>query len=135
MRKLSSRFLKHIVFERCCLEKRYWMSRVKSRNAHLHVSDFDKGRMVAYRYCDLSYHSIASRVGRDPMTVSRILNPWFQDGNTERCAGISTRSPITNRREDRHVTRMALMDRSVMSRALSQGLGSFARKQVSARTF
>ncbi|PRD28980.1 UNVERIFIED_CONTAM: hypothetical protein NCL1_30795 [Trichonephila clavipes] len=30
---------------------------------------------------------IAARVGRDPMTVSRIWNRWVQDGNTECRAG------------------------------------------------
>ncbi|GFV24496.1 transposable element Tcb1 transposase [Trichonephila clavipes] len=46
---------------------------------------------------------------RDPMTVIRIWNRWIQDGNTKHRAG-SQRSPITYRREDRHVTHMALMD-------------------------
>ncbi|GFV79965.1 hypothetical protein TNCV_1217331 [Trichonephila clavipes] len=36
--------------------------------------------------------------------------------------------------EDKHVTRMALMDSAATSQALSQELGSFARQQVSART-
>ncbi|GFV34842.1 HTH_Tnp_Tc3_2 domain-containing protein [Trichonephila clavipes] len=105
------------------------MSRVKSRNAYQPIFDFDKGRIVAYRDCGLSYCSIAARVGRDPMTVIRNS----QDGNTERRAG-SQRSPITNSREDRHVTHIALMDRAAKSRALSQELGSFARQQVSAQT-
>ncbi|GFU58876.1 uncharacterized protein TNCV_4782831 [Trichonephila clavipes] len=35
------------------------------------------------------------------MTVSRILNRWVQDGNTERRAG-SQRPPITSIREGRH---------------------------------
>ncbi|GFT03792.1 HTH_Tnp_Tc3_2 domain-containing protein [Trichonephila clavipes] len=67
------------------------------------------------------------------MTVSRIWNRWVQDGNTERRAG-SQRPPITSSREDRHVTRMVLMDRAATSRALSQELVSFARQQVSTRT-
>ncbi|GFW62702.1 HTH_Tnp_Tc3_2 domain-containing protein [Trichonephila clavipes] len=94
-----------IAFERCCLMK---------------------GCCDASRLCGLSYHSIPARVGRDPMTVSRIWNRWVQYGNTE-CSAGSQRSPITNSREDRHVTRMALIDRAATSRALSQELGSFAR--------
>ncbi|GFU55439.1 hypothetical protein TNCV_2550271 [Trichonephila clavipes] len=43
------------------------MPPVRSRNAYQHVSDFDKGRIVAYWDCDLSYRRIAVRVGRDPM--------------------------------------------------------------------
>ncbi|GFY01919.1 hypothetical protein TNCV_4796411 [Trichonephila clavipes] len=52
------------------------MPLVRNKNAYQLVSDFDKGRIVAYRDCDLSYRSIAARVGRDPMTVSRIWNRW-----------------------------------------------------------
>ncbi|GFW70405.1 HTH_Tnp_Tc3_2 domain-containing protein [Trichonephila clavipes] len=80
--------------------------------------------------CGLSYRSTAARVGRDTTTVSRMWNRWFQDGNMERRAG-SQRPPITSSREDRHVTRMTLMDHASMSGALSQELGSFARQQVS----
>ncbi|GFW79708.1 HTH_Tnp_Tc3_2 domain-containing protein [Trichonephila clavipes] len=96
-----------------------------------HVSGFDKGRIVAYRNRGLSCHNIASRVGRDPVTVRRIWNQWVQNGNTERRAE-SQRPPIISCREDRHVTRMALMDRAAISRALNQVLGSFVR-QVSAQ--
>ncbi|GFU38429.1 HTH_Tnp_Tc3_2 domain-containing protein [Trichonephila clavipes] len=87
------------------------MPHVRSRNAYQQVSDFDKGRTAAYGYCDLSYCSFAASVGQDSMTVCRILNRWVQDGNAERHAG-SQRSPITSSREDRHITRMALMVRA-----------------------
>ncbi|GFS94795.1 hypothetical protein TNCV_4456711 [Trichonephila clavipes] len=58
--------------------------------------------------------NIAVRVCRDPMTVSRTWNRWVQDDNTEGHAG-SQRPPIPSSREDRHVTRMALMDSAAMS--------------------
>ncbi|GFV56292.1 HTH_Tnp_Tc3_2 domain-containing protein [Trichonephila clavipes] len=67
------------------------------------------------------------------MTVSRIWNRWVLDGNTERRAG-SQRPSITNSREDKHVTHMALLHRAATSRALSQELGSFARQQMAVRT-
>ncbi|GFX23578.1 HTH_Tnp_Tc3_2 domain-containing protein [Trichonephila clavipes] len=63
------------------------MPRVRSRNVYQHVSVFDKDRIVVYRDCSLSYRNIVVRVGRDPMTVSRIGNRWAQDGNKERRAG------------------------------------------------
>ncbi|GFT39211.1 hypothetical protein TNCV_2897321 [Trichonephila clavipes] len=44
------------------------MPPVRSRNAYQHISECDKGRMVAHRDCGLSYRRIAARVGRDPMT-------------------------------------------------------------------
>ncbi|GFW83250.1 astacin [Trichonephila clavipes] len=46
-----------------------------SGNMYQHVSDFDKGRVVAYQDCSLSYRSIAARVGRDPMTQHG-LSAW-----------------------------------------------------------
>ncbi|GFT17924.1 hypothetical protein TNCV_4910831 [Trichonephila clavipes] len=55
------------------------MLRVRSRNAYQHVFEFNKGLIVAYRNCDLPNHSIAARVGRDPMIVSGIGNRWVQD--------------------------------------------------------
>ncbi|GFW76347.1 HTH_Tnp_Tc3_2 domain-containing protein [Trichonephila clavipes] len=67
------------------------------------------------------------------MTVRRIWNGWVHDGKTEFLCWISTPPPFTTDREDRHVTRMALMYRAATSRALSQELESFAR-QVTART-
>ncbi|GFX51232.1 HTH_Tnp_Tc3_2 domain-containing protein [Trichonephila clavipes] len=62
---------------------------VKSRNAYKHVSDFNKGRIVTYRNCGLSYPSIAAHVGRDPMTIRKIWNGWVQDRNTERRADLN----------------------------------------------
>ncbi|GFU47616.1 hypothetical protein TNCV_3878151, partial [Trichonephila clavipes] len=44
------------------------MPRVRSRNAYQYVSDFDKGRIVVYTDCGLSYRRIAARIGRDAMT-------------------------------------------------------------------
>ncbi|GFX65087.1 uncharacterized protein TNCV_452251 [Trichonephila clavipes] len=61
------------------------MPRVRSRNAYRYVSDIDKGPIVMYLDCGLSYRSIAARVGRDPMTVSRIWNWWVQDDKFRFC--------------------------------------------------
>ncbi|XP_054710298.1 uncharacterized protein LOC129219995 [Uloborus diversus] len=108
---------------------------MSTRQPRSHSGNYGRERSHSrtYRDCGLSYRSIAARVGRDPMTVSRIWNRWVQDGNTERRAG-SQRPPITSSREDRHIIRMALMDRATTSRAVSQETGSFGRQQVSART-
>ncbi|GFX08616.1 uncharacterized protein TNCV_4171151 [Trichonephila clavipes] len=70
-----------------------------------------------FKITSLSYRSIATRVGRDPMTVSRIWSRWVQDGNM--------RHPITSSREDKYVTCMPLIDRAATSRAPNQESGSF----------
>src|SRR5215813_2566496 len=97
------------------------MPRVRRRNAYQHVSAFDRGRIVAYRDCGLSHRSVAAivEIYRDPMTVLRIWNRWLQETHTE-CHTGSHRSPIIDRREDRHVIRKVLTDRKTTSRIFSQ---------------
>ncbi|GFV13959.1 transposable element Tcb1 transposase [Trichonephila clavipes] len=47
------------------------MSRRKQRSAFDQVSEFDRGRIVTYRDCGLSFKEIGSRVGRNQTTVIR----------------------------------------------------------------
>ncbi|GFT24857.1 transposable element Tc1 transposase [Trichonephila clavipes] len=44
------------------------MSRGKQRSAFDQVSEFDRGRIVAYLNCGLSFRKIGSRVGRNQTT-------------------------------------------------------------------
>ncbi|GFX14950.1 transposable element Tcb1 transposase [Trichonephila clavipes] len=55
------------------------MSRRKQRSAFDQVSEFDRGRIVAYRDCGLSFREIGSRVGRNQTTVMRICDRWRQE--------------------------------------------------------
>ncbi|GFU63969.1 transposable element Tcb1 transposase [Trichonephila clavipes] len=48
------------------------------------VSEFDRGRIVAYRDCGLSFREIGSRVGRKQTAVMRICDCWMQEGTTDR---------------------------------------------------
>ncbi|GFV78995.1 HTH_Tnp_Tc3_2 domain-containing protein [Trichonephila clavipes] len=75
------------------------MPRVKNRNVHRHISDFDKGRIVAYPHCGLSYRNISARVGRDLTSVSKIWNRWIQNSNTVRRTA-SQRFYISRSREE-----------------------------------
>ncbi|GFY14467.1 transposable element Tcb1 transposase [Trichonephila clavipes] len=61
------------------------MSRRKQRSAFDQVSEFDRGRIVAYRDSGLSLREIGSRVGRNQTTVMRICDRWMQKGMTDRC--------------------------------------------------
>ncbi|GFW92657.1 transposable element Tcb1 transposase [Trichonephila clavipes] len=60
------------------------MSRRKQRSAFDQVSEFDRGRIVAYRDCGLSFREIGSRVGRN-QTVMRICGRWMQEGTPPQC--------------------------------------------------
>ncbi|GFS84488.1 transposable element Tcb1 transposase [Trichonephila clavipes] len=59
------------------------MSRRKQRSAFDQVSEFDRGRIVAFRDCGLSFREIGSRVGRNQTTVMRICNHWMQESTTD----------------------------------------------------
>ncbi|GFV30433.1 transposable element Tcb1 transposase [Trichonephila clavipes] len=53
------------------------MSHRKQRSAFVQVSEYDRGRIVAYRDCGLSFMKISSRVGRNQTTVMRICDSWM----------------------------------------------------------
>ncbi|GFW19550.1 transposable element Tc1 transposase [Trichonephila clavipes] len=55
----------------------------KQRSAFHQVSEFDRGRIVAYRDCGLSFREIGSRVGRNQVTVMRICDRWMQESTTD----------------------------------------------------
>ncbi|GFS84675.1 transposable element Tcb1 transposase [Trichonephila clavipes] len=50
------------------------MSRRKQRSTFDQVSEFDRGRIVAYRDCALSFRKIGRRVGRNQTTVMWIFD-------------------------------------------------------------
>ncbi|GFX48476.1 transposable element Tcb1 transposase [Trichonephila clavipes] len=60
------------------------VSRRKQRSAFHQVSEFDRGRIVAYRGCGLSFREIDSCVGRNQTAVMRICDRWMQEGTTNR---------------------------------------------------
>ncbi|GFY09019.1 transposable element Tcb1 transposase [Trichonephila clavipes] len=109
------------------------MSRRKQRSAFDEVSEFDRGRIVAYRDCELSFRVIGSPVGGNQTTVMRICDRWMQEGTTDqRCRSHSPQ--CTTSREDRQIVRMAVTVRSVTSRTVAQHIESVTHHSVSART-
>ncbi|GFX18281.1 transposable element Tcb1 transposase [Trichonephila clavipes] len=88
------------------------MSRRKQPSAFDQVSEFDRGRIVAYRDCGLSFREIGSRVGRNQRTVMRICDRWMQEGTTDR-RGQSHPPQCTILPEDRQIVHKAVTDRSV----------------------
>ncbi|GFW00293.1 transposable element Tcb1 transposase [Trichonephila clavipes] len=109
------------------------MSRRKQRSAFDQVSEFDRGRIVAYRHCGLSFREIGSRVGRNQTTVMRICNRWMQESTTNQ-RGRSHPPQCTTSREDRQIVRMAITDRPVTSRTVAQHIESVTHHSVSACT-
>ncbi|GFU67786.1 transposable element Tc1 transposase [Trichonephila clavipes] len=56
----------------------------KQQSAFDQVSEYDRGRIVTYRDCGISFREIGSRVGRNETTVMRICDRWMQKGTTHR---------------------------------------------------
>lgn len=139
----SKRYLRRGVFDdlncgNCVLlvvfsNKRSIMPRSKQRSSFDQVSEFDRGRIVAYRECGLSFREIGSRVGRNQTTVMRICNRWMQEGTTDR--RVRAHPPqCTTSRVDRNIVRIAVTDRTVTSRTIAQHIQSVTHHPVSART-
>ncbi|GFW73096.1 transposable element Tcb1 transposase [Trichonephila clavipes] len=103
------------------------MSRRKQRSAFDQVSEFHRGRIVAYRDCGLSFREIGSLVGRNQTTVMRICDRWMQEGTTDR-RGRSHPPQCTTSREVRQIVRMAVTDRSVTSRTKAQHIKSITHQ-------
>ncbi|GFU12097.1 transposable element Tcb1 transposase [Trichonephila clavipes] len=76
------------------------MSRRKQRSAFDQVSELDRGRIVAYRDCGLSFREIGSHVGRNQTTVMRICDRCMQEVSARTIrsrlqqSGLSTRRPL-----------------------------------------
>ncbi|GFX14725.1 transposable element Tcb1 transposase [Trichonephila clavipes] len=76
------------------------MSRRKQRSDFDQLSEFDRGRIVAYRDCGLSLREIGSRIGRNQATVMRICNRWMQEVSARTIrrrlqqSGLSAKRPL-----------------------------------------
>ncbi|GFW90257.1 transposable element Tcb1 transposase [Trichonephila clavipes] len=81
------------------------MSRRKQRSTFDQVSEFDRGRIVAYRDCGVSFREIGSRVGRNQTTVMRICDRWMQKGTKDQRGRSHPPQCITSR-EDRQIVRL-----------------------------
>ncbi|GFS71879.1 uncharacterized protein TNCV_3715461 [Trichonephila clavipes] len=65
-------------------KKRSVKSRRKQQSAFDQVSEFDRGRIMAYRDCGLSFREIGSRVGQNQTTLLRICDRRMQEVTTDR---------------------------------------------------
>ncbi|GFX79152.1 transposable element Tcb1 transposase [Trichonephila clavipes] len=108
------------------------MYRRKQRSAFDQVSEFDRGRIVAYRdIVDyLSGKSVAV-LDENQTTVMRICDHWMQEGTTDR-RGRSHPSQCTTSSEDRQIVRTAVTHRSVTSRTIAQHIESVTHHSVQA---
>ena len=104
--------------------------RVRIISFYQHLSDFDRGRIVAHQDCGLLCRNFSACIVLDLLSYYRIWNWHDKEGYTECC---SWRQQIVNRRDGRHLNSMNCINRTTTSQALSQEMGSVVR-QVSKRT-
>ncbi|GFW22491.1 transposable element Tcb1 transposase [Trichonephila clavipes] len=109
------------------------MFRRKQRSAFDQVSEFDRGRIVAYQDCGLSVREIGSRVIRNQTTVMRISDRRMQEGKTDQ-RGRSHPPQCTTSCEDRQIVHMAVTVRSLTSRTVALHIESVTHRSVSACT-
>ncbi|GFV15444.1 transposable element Tc3 transposase [Trichonephila clavipes] len=124
--------VRKLVFFLLFFQKNYPLCLVENRLAFDQVSEFERGRVAAYRDCGLAFRKIVSGVGRNQTTVMRICDRWMQEGTTDR-RGRSHPLQCTTSREDRQIVHMAVTDCSVTSRTIAQHSESVTHHSVSAR--
>ncbi|GFT56788.1 transposable element Tcb1 transposase [Trichonephila clavipes] len=97
------------------------------------VSEFDRGRIVAYRGCGLSFREISQRVKRNQATVMQIYHRWMQEETTDQ-RGRSHPPRCTTARDDRRIGRMKVIDCAFTSRTITQQILSVTHHSVFSRT-
>ena len=95
------------------------MPRQRERAQYQQVSTFERGRMIGLREAGLSYRDIAASTGHAATTVMRVWNQWREEGRTQRLAGTGPRN-VTTARDDRHLVRMVVMNRTASSTVLNR---------------
>ncbi|GFW23148.1 transposable element Tc1 transposase [Trichonephila clavipes] len=79
---------------------------------------FERGRIIGLREGGFSYRAIGAREQRNSSTVMRVWKQWTDAHRTTRKTG-SGRRKVTSARDDRHLLRMAVNNRTASSRQLA----------------
>lgn len=95
------------------------MPRQKRRKPYQQLTEFVRGRIVGMREGGFSYRKIAARTQCNATTVMRVWKKWTEENQTRRKPGSGARNSTTAR-DDRHLIRMAVTDRTASSRVLAQ---------------
>ncbi|GFV07796.1 HTH_Tnp_Tc3_2 domain-containing protein [Trichonephila clavipes] len=104
----------------------------KERNLRLkkdkgRVSQFDQGRIVAYRNCGLSF---SQRVGRSQANLMRIYHPWIQEETMDRLYPPRCTTDLN----DKCFGCRTVVDRVASSQTIAQQIQSVTHLSVYART-
>ena len=64
------------------------------------MPEFDRGQIVAYLECELSFYDITRCTGRHPSTAMQIWNKWVAEAHTERQQELNVLSLLMSERTD-----------------------------------
>lgn len=95
------------------------------------LTEFERGRIIGLREGRFSYRAIAARMQRNSSTVMRVWKQWTDKHRTTRKTGTG-RQKVTSERDDRHLLRMAVNDRTASSRQLAAHWSTATGVQLSA---
>lgn len=109
------------------------MPRRRRRVPYQQLTDFERGRIIGLREAGWSYRDIAARVGRNATTIMRAWRQWSEENRAHRRPG-SGRPSTTTPRDDRHLYRMCVADRTATSTVLAQQWGAAVGRRMSAST-
>ncbi|GFY02992.1 uncharacterized protein TNCV_979971 [Trichonephila clavipes] len=90
----------------------------QNRNKFKQLTEFERGSIIGLREGGFSYHAIGACVQRNSSTVMRVWKQWTDEHLTTRKTG-SGRRKVTSARDDRHLLRMTVNDRTASSRHLA----------------
>ena len=88
--------------------------RLRIVNTYEEVSKFNRGRIVSYWKCGLSFHNIARWTDLHLSTAMRIRYQWVTNGHIDEHAE-SQRFPMTNARDETQIHRSARKYRIITS--------------------
>jgi len=98
------------------------------------LTDFEKGQIIGMYITGTSRNQIAKHLGRHKKSVSRWINRWNEDGNTDRKEG-SGRPRCTLAVDDRFIKITSLKDRWLTAKDIAKIMNSIADGQkVTAKT-
>lgn len=89
-----------------------------------HISDFDKGRIIALRAQGGSYRSIALKFKRSQSTIFEIVAKYENIGSTDRKEG-SGRPPKLSPRDIEHIVLCVKRNRKISAKQIRKDLGLF----------
>ncbi|GFV72776.1 uncharacterized protein TNCV_1232901 [Trichonephila clavipes] len=97
------------------------------------LTEFERGGIIDLREGGFSYRAIGARVQRNSTTEMRVWKQWTDEHQTTRKTG-SGRRKVTSARDDQHLFRMAMNDRTASSGQLaarwSTATGSPSRQTI-----